>query len=451
MEKTVIENLRVLEAFSSLKEVQLAEIAQLCKIIHIAHREQIIESGEKWRGLYIIQEGSVIFSNSKESNDSFTVDLLKKGDHFGDDGLFSDADAFYTIFGAVDNTILIHLPKENFKALLEKQPAIDRVVTLYKMKRTIEMFLVQSSVFAFVPIHKLAKLVKSLDSRKIKENEYLIHQGEEAHEAYFIHEGVFRVFTNEAPNATVALLERGQLLGEIGLIRNEKRAANIIAQTPGHVFVIPRQDFLSLFTQEEDLTALVNELVQKRLEILRPGEKRVDKKAKKHFLKNSIKFLFKVVSEKIKGEIKFRTVKFPEMKKITEDQSASACIAFISNFYDLPATTEEIKDLLDLHDEQISIYDLKRAAKKLGFISRQIVSSYNSLMKSNLPAIVRWKDQTWVVVCQMNARKVKIANPKIGVIDLSKKEFMDNWTHYTLLIKPTEYFFMDEILKEVDK
>jgi hypothetical protein len=52
-------------------------------------------------------------------------------------------------------------------------------------------------------------------------------------------------------------------------------------------------------------------------------------------------------------------------------------------------------------------------------------------------AIAHWEDKHYIVVYEITATSVIIADPAIGQISLSYREFQINWTGYLLLIEPT--------------
>ena len=78
----------------------------------------------------------------------------------------------------------------------------------------------------------------------------IITQGEQGTTFYIVQQGTCVVSINQAPNSdathstlTIAELRQGDHFGEMALLNNEPRTANVIAETPVTCFELERQDF----------------------------------------------------------------------------------------------------------------------------------------------------------------------------------------------------------------
>lgn len=115
---------------------------------------------------------------------------------------------------------------------------------------------------------KLRSLVQSLVRRELSPGEYLIRQGQKAEEAYIIEKGLFHVKVNENPNKIIATLKPGDIVGEVALVMDVKRTANVIAATESRVIVIRKEDFLKTFKNKTELSKSVLNMIKKRMESL---------------------------------------------------------------------------------------------------------------------------------------------------------------------------------------
>ena len=109
----------------------------------------------------------------------------------------------------------------------------------------------------------------SLEKRELTPGQYLIRQGEYSQEAYIIDKGEFDIFLNDNPERIVASLKAGDIVGEIALVKDVKRTANVVARTPARVTVLHKNSFMKMFREQKDLNQSVLTMIQRRLEELK--------------------------------------------------------------------------------------------------------------------------------------------------------------------------------------
>lgn len=70
---------------------------------------------------------------------------------------------------------------------------------------------------------------------------------------------------------------------------------------------------------------------------------------------------------------------------------------------------------------------LSEAAEKLGFRSLGLRLTIEQLPEISLPCILHWKQNHFVILYRIKNNRYFIADPGIGKVNLSEKEFTDNW------------------------
>ncbi|QTA82432.1 Methyl-accepting chemotaxis protein signailling domain-containing protein, Cyclic nucleotide-binding domain-containing protein [Desulfonema limicola] len=113
------------------------------------------------------------------------------------------------------------------------------------------------------------KSMHSIVKKELSKGDYLIRQGEYSQEAYIIEEGEFDIFLNENPEKIVATLKEGDIVGEIALIKNVKRTANVVAKSPARVVVLYKKDCMDVLGKQKVLSRSVANMIKRRLEELR--------------------------------------------------------------------------------------------------------------------------------------------------------------------------------------
>lgn len=84
-----------------------------------------------------------------------------------------------------------------------------------------------------------------------EKGEVLIHKGDASEHLYFLFRGQVNIvdFDQEGNATWIATIEPGQIFGELGLILNESRSADAVAQTAVEFARLPRQAAMRLLTE----------------------------------------------------------------------------------------------------------------------------------------------------------------------------------------------------------
>ncbi len=84
----------------------------------------------------------------------------------------------------------------------------------------------------------------------------------------------------------------------------------------------------------------------------------------------------------------------------------------------------------------------------MGFLTRGVRTGYEKLMHTELPAILHWKGNHFVVLFKTAKDQVRIADPAVGIRKLSRKEFEAEWTGVALLLEYTDQVAENEPSRE---
>lgn len=93
-------------------------------------------------------------------------------------------------------------------------------------------------------IYERSKFADAVKEQKIATNEYIIRKGESGDIFYIILEGEARVTLDD--DNTVMTYKAGDYFGELALLRNEPRAANVIASSECKLIYLDRKSFSRL-------------------------------------------------------------------------------------------------------------------------------------------------------------------------------------------------------------
>ncbi|NMG09330.1 peptidase domain-containing ABC transporter [Brasilonema sp. UFV-L1] len=129
--------------------------------------------------------------------------------------------------------------------------------------------------------------------------------------------------------------------------------------------------------------------------------------------------------------------RYPFFAQQSGSDCGAACLVMVSRYWGKRFSVNRLRDIANVDRSGASLRGLSSAAESLGFSTRPVKASLDQLAKQKLPAIVHWEGKHYIVLYEINKRKVVVADPAIGQRTLSHAEFKAGWTGYTLLIQPT--------------
>ncbi|MEO1035397.1 MAG: peptidase domain-containing ABC transporter [Pseudomonadota bacterium] len=105
-----------------------------------------------------------------------------------------------------------------------------------------------------------------------------------------------------------------------------------------------------------------------------------------------------------------------------------ACLAMINQYYGNTLTFKEARQLCDKTNRGVSFLSLRKAADELGFRTKAVKLSRQAfLTKAELPCIVHWHGDHFVVIYKTTRNHVYVADPRVGKLKVTHDEFGECW------------------------
>ena len=229
---------RILKSFmfNSLDEKDLTVVIDAMEEKTFNRNDSVIEQGEDGDELFVVGEGKLHWYKS-EKGETNLIRTYTVGDYFGELALLYNAPRAATIKACKNNVVLYSLDRLTFNHIV-KDAAIKR-------REKYEDILRKVKVLDSIDKVERDKLIDSIAEVKFKANDYIIKQGEHGNKFYFIMEGKARaekVIKNQPP-IKVKDYDIGDYFGEVSLLKDQPRAASVIAVTDVSTLFMDRKMF----------------------------------------------------------------------------------------------------------------------------------------------------------------------------------------------------------------
>ena len=234
--------------FSNLEPNELEIVIGAMDEKHFKPGENVITQGESGDCLYVVEEGNL------DCTKHFTQDGEEKylktyvpGESFGELALLYNAPRAATIKAKTDS-LLWALDRQCFNNIV-KDAAI-------KKREKYENTLKKVDILSTIDVYELGQICDALKTETVPAGTRIIQQDEEGDKFYILDDGkahAAKVLEPGKPEETVLEYQKGGYFGELALLKNEPRAASVIADTDCKLLTLDRMAFKRLLGPLENL------------------------------------------------------------------------------------------------------------------------------------------------------------------------------------------------------
>ena len=110
---------------------------------------------------------------------------------------------------------------------------------------------------------ELVEIWKLVQTRSYKKSNIILFEEDPGDSLFIIKEGKVKItrLSEEGKEVILSILGEGEFFGEMSLLDGESRSANVIALADSEVFILKREDFLNILTDNPQITiSLLEEL-----------------------------------------------------------------------------------------------------------------------------------------------------------------------------------------------
>ena len=124
-----------------------------------------------------------------------------------------------------------------------------------------------ATFLSFLDDSMFSRAIMKLKERKLTKGEYLFRAGDQGTAMFLILDGNLSAFSarkNNQKQVLLNMLVEGDIVGELAMLRNNTRSADVIATTSCKLFELSRQHLLEIFSKSEAMETLFNEQAEIR-------------------------------------------------------------------------------------------------------------------------------------------------------------------------------------------
>ena len=402
--------------------------------VHFSFGGVVFQQGQAGEAFYIVESGRLRVIKQDANGDSVTVGYLYAGDHFGEGALLSRQGHRATV-RAVEDAEVLQVPRDEFFKAIRKHS--DVRAYLEEQMACIAYRDFTRFLKGDVPGEAMRVLFARLKRDAVEEGVTVVERGQLGERFYLIGSGQLEA-VSEAGDTMI--LSQGDYFGDG---RDDETV--IRSRRDSVLFYIDKSNFNKLKAMMPRFEAALETgrilrgdqgsngalFRQARSEL--PVERADEEDPESNTASNLVNIRIDGAQPQVPT-----LFRFPFLKQHDQSDCGAACLGMICKYYKMPIGLNRLRDMSNVSRYGTSMAALAEAAETIGFVTRGVRTGYEALMRTELPAILHWEGNHFVVLYQMNKKEVKIADPGVGIRKLSRAEFEKGWTNMALLLEYTD-------------
>ena len=128
-----------------------------------------------------------------------------------------------------------------------------------------------------------------------------------------------------------------------------------------------------------------------------------------------------------------------------------SCLRMVAKHYGRNFSIQKLRALCQIDRSGVSLLGISEAAEKIGLRSLGVRLTLNQLKEAELPCILHWRQNHFVILYKYKKGTFYISDPASGLITLKEKDFERNWYGHkelndgiSLLLTATPFFYEQE-------
>jgi len=254
--------------FSDLEPAAFKRVFEVLRSVSIPAGIAVCREGDKGDSIFIIVEGRVKITRKDAEGRDRQVAVLGPTAFFGEFGYFANATRQATV-KAETKVRLLEISKAQMDQVTREFSQVREVLLKFYRERVLDNILAFTPVFQTLGQAERQHLANLFRPVTFGPGAVIVKEGDAGDSMFILKSGEVEITTiNPITQQRVVLarLHSGDFFGEVSLIKRKPRTATIIAQTPVEAMELTRVNFDALTQSHPEITHLLEETIQKRVE-----------------------------------------------------------------------------------------------------------------------------------------------------------------------------------------
>jgi len=422
-----VDFLASVDLFSALTREDLERLATAAEARSVTLGDPVCKAGDVADGLFVVKSGSVrVFSD--QGGKEISLGVRKAGDVVGEMTLLREHRHELSA-RASGKAELLYIPRRVVAPIVAGNPAArafiaSRVAIGSAGGLISQLFDLRGKVDKV----ELDELIRSVGVKQVAAGKTILAQGSrDDRRLYVVRHGEVRVVRNDdGIDYPLATLRQGDTFGERACLMRQDQIASATAVADTALLVIPEKTVHLILERSPKL----REALQERIRVMDRELQRQKKLAERR--QQSV-----LLDLQSKAELGANVIRrFAWIQQAEEMDCGAACLAMICKHYGVNMTLGKLREMANVTTSGATLDSLARTGESLGFTTRGVQCTFDTLRGFDLPFIVHWEGYHYVVVYGVSARQVWVADPATGFKKLTIEEFERGWSGTCLTFTP---------------
>lgn len=407
------------EILSPFSRDELDRLGEHAQSRFYSFGETICNAGDAADGLLVIKSGTVrLFA--EEQGKEISMGVRKEREVVAEIAMLRDYRHEASVRASAKTELLL-IPRAAFEPVIARNSAAQGFVTSYVAISSAGGFVARLfDLRGKVSKGELEEFVRSVGVKRVRAGKEILKQdSQDDRRLYVVRHGDVRIVrTEQGTDYPLATLRQGELFGEKACLLRQEQMASVIANSDTTLLVIPEKTVHFILERNPKLREILEERI-------RFAERELNRQ-KKLAERRKRPVILDLHSKPEMGEKLIK--RFAWVEQAEEMDCGAACLAMICKHYAIPMTLGKLRELANVTTQGATLDSLARAGESLGFITRGVQCTFESLLGFELPFIVHWEGYHYVVVYGISKHQVWIADPAVGFKKLTVEAFERGWS-----------------------
>ncbi|MBN2498174.1 MAG: cyclic nucleotide-binding domain-containing protein [Deltaproteobacteria bacterium] len=250
---------------SDLNRDEVRELIDKLVPVNAAAGTVICREGEEADSMFIIVHGLVRISSRDTDGSPLWLTNLTEGAFFGEFGVLGDGVRHADVVAAED-TEMLRIDKSQLAALVERHPRVKEVVFRFYKDRVVDTLLAKNPLFRGLTPSQRAVLLEHAALEIHAEDSMIIQEGDDGEHLFILKSGEVEVFTSiGGKRVDLALLQAGDIFGEISVLTSSPTTANVVARRRTELVKFSKREVMEFARAYPHLTHMLSETKDHRI------------------------------------------------------------------------------------------------------------------------------------------------------------------------------------------